>query len=80
MNRTKGVDALLNKGEKFDIIITVCDPAALACPAFPGSKVIHWSFEDPSKLTGTDEEKLSHVRKIRDEIKHLIIDWIQAGA
>jgi arsenate reductase (thioredoxin) len=77
MNRTKGVDGLLNKGEKFDFIITVCDPAASACPVFPGAEVIHWMFEDPSRVSGAEDEKLNKVRKIRDEIRLKIIEWIK---
>ncbi len=77
MNRTKGVDELFSQGEKFDIIITVCDPAAKSCPVFPGARVINWSFEDPSKVTGTAEERLNTVRKIRDEIRKKIDAWIR---
>lgn len=77
MNQTKSVDHLLNTGEKFDIIITVCDPAAEACPVFPDAQVIRWSFVDPSRVTGTEEEKMNQVRRIRDEIKMEVINWIR---
>jgi arsenate reductase (thioredoxin) len=79
MNRTKGVDDLLNRGEKFDVIITVCDPAAAACPVFPDSKVVHWSFDDPSKFKGTEEEILNQLRRIREEIRTKILEWIKSG-
>jgi len=76
-NKTKSVDALFAGGEKFDIVITVCDPAAMACPVFPGSRVLNWSFEDPSKVTGTEDEKLEKVRIIRDGIRSKIMEWLQ---
>lgn len=76
-NKTKSVDDLFAGGERFDIIVTVCDPAAMACPVFPGSKVINWSFDDPSKVTGTESEKLAKVRNIRDEIRKRLLKWIQ---
>ncbi len=28
----------------------------------------HWSFEDPSRATGADEERLAVFRRVRDEI------------
>lgn len=45
-------------GERFDLVITVCDAAAAeSCPAFLGKhKKLHWSTPDPAKATGTDEE------------------------
>ncbi len=79
-NRAKGVAELLDRGEKFDIIVTVCDPAARSCPVLPGARVIHWNFEDPSTITGADEtEKLQKVRLIRDQIKAQIINFITQG-
>jgi arsenate reductase len=28
----------------------------------------HWSFEDPSRATGTEDERLTVFRRVRDEI------------
>jgi hypothetical protein len=33
-------------------------------------KKLHWSFDDPANATGTDEEKLSAFRRVRDEIRN----------
>ena len=57
-------------GEPFDDVITVCDAANEACPIFPGAKQRHhWSFEDPSKATGSEDEQLAVYRRVRDEIR-----------
>jgi arsenate reductase (thioredoxin) len=55
----------------FNYIVTVCDAAnSERCPIFPSaSKTLHWSFEDPSSLFGTEKEKLGKTRKVRDEIE-----------
>ena len=56
--------------EPFDHVITVCDDANEACPFFPGAASrLHWSFPDPSKAQGTEEERLEVFRRVRDEIK-----------
>jgi arsenate reductase len=56
-------------GEPFDAVITVCDQAAEACPVFTGAKKrLHWSFPDPSKATGSEEEQLTVYRQVRDDI------------
>ena len=61
--------------EPFDYVITVCDNANEACPFFPGAtNRLHWSFEDPSKAEGSEEERLAVFRGIRDLIK----DRVQA--
>lgn len=52
----KTVDRFLHQG--FDYVITVCDRAAEVCPVFPGgAKRIHWSFEDPAAVIGSDADK-----------------------
>lgn len=61
---------------KFDYVITVCGHANENCPVFPGkTKVIHRGFEDPPQLSAdssTEEEALSHYRRVRDEIRDFI--------
>lgn len=69
--QSKTLDRYL--GEPFDDVITVCDTAAEACPVFPGAvRRRHWSFEDPSKATGSENEQLQVYRKVRDEIRSRI--------
>jgi arsenate reductase len=56
--------------ESFDYVVTVCDDANEACPVFPGAKNrLHWSFRDPSRATGSEEERLEVFREVRDEIR-----------
>jgi arsenate reductase (thioredoxin) len=56
--------------EPFDYVITVCDDANEACPFFPGAQSrLHWSFEDPSKAEGSEEERLAVFRSVRDRIR-----------
>jgi arsenate reductase len=64
---SKTLDGYLD--ESFDYVVTVCDDANEACPVFPGAKNrLHWSFRDPSRATGSDEERLGVFRGVRDEI------------
>jgi arsenate reductase len=37
---------------------------------------MHWSFEDPAKFEGSEEEKLAKFREIRDLIEKKIKDWL----
>jgi arsenate reductase len=70
---SKTLDRYLH--EPFDYVITVCDDANEACPFFPGAaRRLHWSFEDPSKTQGTEEERLEVFRRVRDGIR----DRVQA--
>jgi len=69
--QSKTLSRYLN--ERFDDVITVCDAAAEACPIFPNATHMrHWSFEDPSKATGSEEEQLQVYRRVRDEIRNRI--------
>ena len=64
------------KDVDFDYVITVCGHANENCPVFPGkTRVIHRGFEDPPQLaaeSATEEEALSHYRRVRDEIRNFI--------
>ena len=65
--------------EPFDCVITVCDDANEACPFFPGAQSrLHWSFEDPSKAEGSEEERLTVFRSVRDRIRERIEDDLVA--
>jgi arsenate reductase len=59
-----------------DYVITVCGHADEHCPVFPGTtRVIHQPFDDPPRLAKeakTDEEALSHYRRVRDEIRAFV--------
>ncbi len=61
------------QGKRFDYVVTVCDHAKETCPFFPGKKVLHKSFADPSKFQGNEEQILQKVRQVRDEIR----EWIE---
>jgi arsenate reductase len=78
-NRTKGIEEILGEGRRFDIVVTVCDEAhAEQCPVIPGAqKRIHWSVEDPSAVVGPEEERMMKIRKIRDEIKELVMQLLR---
>ena len=66
-------------GEPFDYVITVCDDANEACPFFPGAaNRLHWSFEDPSRVEGLEEERLAVFRSVRDQIRERIEDDLVA--
>lgn len=61
--------------DTFDWVITLCGHADETCPFFPGKR-IHVGFDDPPQLAeqaNSDEEKLVHYRRVRDEIKEFIL-------
>ena len=63
----------VTEGRTFDYVVTVCDSAREACPYLPARKAnLHHSFEDPSSVSGSEEEKLAVFRRVRDEID----EWI----
>ena len=68
-------------GEEIDLAVTVCDHAKEACPVLPGvGQTLHWPFEDPADATGSDDEKIIQFRRIRDQIKQRIEDFLNHGA
>ena len=66
-HRSKSVDEFT--GEQLDYVITVCDNAKESCPIFPGTtKRIHWPLEDPASVRGSEDERRTEFRKVRDQI------------
>jgi arsenate reductase len=64
---SKHVDAF--RGQSFDYVITLCDPAADECPVWLGrGKRMHMPFPDPTKKTGTEDEQMAAFREVRDGI------------
>lgn len=80
-NDTKSVFALLERGERYDVVVTVCDEAsAERCPTFPGLQVkrLHWGFPDPSAIKdGSESERLQKVGIIRDDIRRTIANYLK---
>jgi len=66
----------------FGYLITVCNEADENCPrTFPGlGHRLHWSFEDPARFVGTEEEKLNKFREIRNLIRQKVQDWVDSQA
>ena len=77
--QTRSVTDLFEAGRSFDYVIAVCSKEAEErCPIFPGTRErLHWPFDDPSAAQGTDEEKLNHIRKIRDQIKARVTEFCE---
>lgn len=72
--RSKSMDEFGD--EKFDFVITLCDQAAKSCPVFLGGKQMHMGFPDPSGITGSEEEKISFFRQLRDQIRDQIVEFL----
>ena len=66
-HRSKSVDEFA--GPDLDMVITVCDNAKESCPVFPGpTERLHWPFEDPASVEGTEEQRQDAFRRVRDQI------------
>jgi arsenate reductase (thioredoxin) len=65
---SKSVDEF--SGQELDLVITVCDHAKESCPVFPGTtQRLHWPFEDPAAVAGSEEQRLAAFRSIRNQIR-----------
>jgi len=67
-------------GERFDFVITLCGDANEKCPLFFGGvQRMHLGFDDPSRLPGHEEEVLPKYRRVRDEIRTKLTDFLTGG-
>ena len=78
-NTTQRVFDVLQSGQMFQFVVTVCSEAeAEGCPIFPGVTTrLHWPFDDPSKFTGTHEQRLEKTRRVRDQIHARIASFCE---
>ena len=77
----KGVGDFLGR-ESINIIITVCHKAEESCPRiWPGvteRNRLYWPFEDPAMFDGSNKEKLSMFRSVRDQIRNKVKEWLRS--
>ena len=73
-NKPKPVEQFLP--ESWDFVITVCDEANEMYPVFTGKVKhrLHIGFEDPSKLTGSEEYIIWEFRRTRNDIHKKFLD------
>jgi arsenate reductase len=73
--RSKTLDEF--DGQSFDYVISLCSDANARCPLFMGGvRRLHMGFDDPSRLTGSEEEVLPEYRRVRDEIHRRLTDLL----
>ena len=74
--RSKSTDEFMD--EPLDVVITVCNDAAESCPTFPGAPtVLHWPTDDPFGASGDDAARLAEYRRVRDELRQRIEDFLE---
>ena len=63
-------------GLPFDLVVTVCDHVASACPVWPSAaRTVHHGFDDPPRLLrGAKDERevLAAYRRVRDQIRDFV--------
>ena len=74
-HRSKSVNEFAS--QQFDYVLTVCDSVNESCPIFPGhANRTHHSFDDPAACQGPEEERLALFRRVRDEIRAYMRDFV----
>ena len=75
-HRSKSIDEFA--GQSLDYVITVCDNARDHCPVFPGGTLrLHWSFEDPAAVEGSEAARLAAFRRIRDQLQQRVKAFVR---
>jgi arsenate reductase len=66
---------------RFGHVITICDAAKERSPIFPFTlHVGHWSIVDPNSADGLPEQRTEVFRRVRDEIKDKVSQFIADAA
>ena len=77
-HRPKGLKEFLGRlPVRYQII--VCSGADQSCPrVFPRlSERLYWPFDDPALFDGPPDATLTEFRRIRDEIKDRVVEWLK---
>ncbi len=73
--RSKTMDEF--SGQRFDFVITLCGDANEKCPLFFGGvQRMHIGFDDPSQVTGSDEEVMAAFRSVRDQLRTTLVEYL----
>jgi arsenate reductase len=63
--------------QRFGHVIAICDTAKERSPIFPFALgVLHWNIVDPNSATGLPEQKTEVFRRVRDEIKDNVKQFV----
>ena len=64
-----------------DLVITVCDRAAASCPVLSTpTPVLHWSFPDPARATGSETRVRGEFEEVSAAIRERIEGWLAEGS
>jgi arsenate reductase len=67
------------RGQRFDLIVTLCDSAAEECPVWLGAgQRVHVSFPDPALAAGDEETVLAAFRLVRDEMLTRLLGLLES--
>lgn len=74
-HRSKVLDEFA--GQPFDFVITLCCDANEKCPLFFGGvERIHIGFSDPSRAVGDEAFVMNEFRRVRDEIRTRLTEFL----
>ena len=77
--RSKSVDKF--RGQRFDLVVTVCDAASEDCPVWLGTgQRVHVGFPDPARATGDEETVLAVFRSVRDDMQTRLLGLLESYA
>ena len=64
---------------ELELVITVCENAAKNSPAWLGDEEVkHMPFDDPTKLVGSDSDRISACRQVRDLMRDRILPYLKS--
>jgi protein-tyrosine-phosphatase len=64
-------------GQRFDLVITLCDKVRERCPAFEGGgERVHWSIEDPSTTVDGHAVTIDRFERLAAELDERI-EWLR---
>ena len=67
-------------GRPLDFVITVCNHARESCPVFPGeTRKLHWPFDDPAAVEGSEAVRRAAFRRIRDQIHGRVMVFLDGN-